>query len=566
MIAYDLETTRIKAGETPRPLYLTAYGADWQASMRITSLAHLGRVLAARFLVPERNKVRYIAWNGNGFDAFLIARAILACPDYIVRPYLTRSRNLRGMRIIQKEGKDDKGRVLEWEFLDGISMTGLTGTKLDKFLATFAPDYRKLDAPDWECEEFDARNPLHVKYAERDSEGLWHAMQKAEGIVMDTFGVPLQPTIGNLGVRLFQQRMPVETTVWAPPYNVQQALRRQAMRGGYCYRARKYDGPIWKYDLNQAYAAAMRDAALPAGRCEWSPWTEETAGRPYIARVTASMPGNRVPFYYRGMDQVARTALDDLPETWLTSIEVEQLRAEGHAVRVLECYTWSESFNMRDFVGELETLRMNAPDGPSGAQGTMVKMIGNNSYGKTVEQLDGLELVMALDCPEGFSRYQNEDDSLEFVWYRFGTPQRREYHQPQIGAFITAHVRMVVRCAILEAPDAWLYADTDCVAFTQPVQLPIDPKRYGYWKCEEAGTEFWIIEKKVYASKDGRVMHAKGMNVRRLSRDDFAAWHAGAAPVQEQTQRANFVKFITGAEMFTARTRAGSLANKRKAA
>src|SRR5262245_19977707 len=574
LIAYDLETTRIKADETPDPLYLTAYSDVFQASTRITSDAHLCEVITTSFLVPEFNRCRFVAWNGNNFDVYIVARALLLSSSYIVRPYLTRSKNLRGLRVLARDKwldpKSGKLRLLSWEFLDGISMTGSVGVSLKKFLQQFAPDYAKLDGPDFEHgEDFDYRNRDHVLYAERDSEGLFHAMKRAENIVADNFGMALQPTIGNLGIKLFQMNMPESVTVWKPPYAALAAIRNSIMRGGYCYRARKYDGPIWKYDLNQAYAAAMRETKLPAGRMYWSPpvaWRALGDSKAalnryasvYIARVRGAHPRNSVPFYCRDMEGKPVFATTEIPETWLTSIEVSQLRAEGARLEVLESYFWDEHFTMKKFVDRLEELRMSAEGGPSGPLGQVVKYIGNNAFGKTVERLDGIELVMSLECPEGYNHFQSENDKLQCVWYRFAEPILREYHQPQLGAFITAHPRMVLRRGILTMPEHWLYADTDCLAFDVPnPRLPIDAKKYGLWKVEKSGTEYYVIEKKVYASKDGAKKHAKGMNVKRLSLDDFKEWHAGRPPVQVQTQRNNFVKFMSGGKMFKEREKVG---------
>lgn len=585
LMAYDLETTRIKAGETPRPLYLTAFGESFKVSVRLqpAGVTHLGGLLASRFLVPEFNRARFVAWNGNHFDAYLVAQALLGRDEYILRPYLTRSKNLRGMKVIQRDKWRDpvtgKEKILSWEFLDGISMTGLIGTPLKSyvdamtketkkgFLAQFAPEYDWKGGPDFEREEFDARNPEHVRYAERDSEGLYYGLIAVENIVAEHFGMALQPTIGNLGIKLWQMNMPLDATVWKPCFAALDAIRTQVLRGGYCYRNRRHDGPIWKYDLNQAYAAAMRDAKLPSGRMFWNAnnqWREAGARgalNPYastfIARVRGSKPGNTVPFYCRSMEGEAIFATGELPETWITSIEYKQLQAEGWELQVAESYFWDEQFSMRAFVDRLEELRGNSPGGPGGSQGTVVKMIGTNAYGKTVERLDGIDLVMSLDCPDGYTHYQTENDKLQCVWYKFAEPVTREYHQPQLGAFISAHVRMVLRRAILQAPAAWLYADTDSVAFDRPVTLPLDLKKYGLWKIEESGTEYYIIEKKVYARKDGKVKHAKGLNVRKLTLADFKAWHEGRPPEQTQTQRNNFISFVAGGEMFKSRVKVG---------
>ncbi|MCS6947219.1 MAG: hypothetical protein NZM12_06360, partial [Steroidobacteraceae bacterium] len=515
--------------------------------VRIRSLAHLLDVLEARFLTRENKGARFVAWNGNNFDVYLIALALLRSSDYVLKPYLTRSKALRGLKVIER----GRAKPCSWEFLDAAAMTGLAGRSLDDFLATFAPAYRKLDAPDWEREEFDPANPEHVRYAERDAEGLYHGLLEAARIVREIFGEELRPTIGNLGIRIFQAHLPANVEIWPVPFAVRKALRASAMRGGYCWRARRYEGPIWKYDLNQAYAAAMREAKLPAGRCFHSSFRLNPYASVYIARVTANNDRNIVPFYVRTVEGESLYAVTEIPECWLTSIEVEQLRAEGWRIEIRESYFWDDHFSARELVDKLERLRASAPGGPNGATGTMIKMIGNNAYGKTVEHLDGVEYVMALERPEGFSDYQDGDGALPYIWYRLREPQFREYHQPQIGAFITSHVRMVIRRAILQAPDAWLYADTDCVVFDRPVALPIDPARYGAFKIEEAGTEFWIIGKKVYASADGRVKHAKGMNVRKLSLDELRAWLRGQPPEQEQAQRRNLLKVLAGEPMFT---------------
>ena len=122
---------------------------------------------------------------------------------------------------------------------------------------------------------------------------------------------------------------------------------------------------------------------------------------------------------------------------------------------------------------------------------------------------------------------------------------------------------MVVRRAALLSPDSWLYADTDCVIFSTDVtaRLDIDAKRYGAWKIEEQGAHYQIIAKKVYTEvgAPGYLKRsAKGMNVKRLTSEDFAEWFEGRPPVQDQVQRNNFLKVMQGAEMYRAQTRRGT--------
>lgn len=554
IIAYDLETTRIQKG-TPTPLYLTACGdGGFWFSGEIVGKKHLGEMIVERFLIPETVGARFVAWNGNRFDAYLIIVAILMHPEYVVRPYTTRSKNLRGMKIYHRDNEK-----AYWEFLDGMAMLGIQKS-LKQFLEVFAPDYGKIEGPDFEKENFNPRNPAHVKYAERDSEGLYHGMRKARDIVLENFSIDLCPTIGNMGIKILQRFIPEGVQVWKPPLAALRPIRKQVMRGGFCHCESRYKGPVWKYDINQAYAAAMRDAKLPAGRCFHSN-TPSKYATTYIARIRAHNFKNRIPFYYRDAAAGASVqGLQDIGETWLTSIEVEQLRAEGWRVEFLECWYWETHFNLRAYVERLEFLRVGEGRNPKDAQGEMVKAIGNNSYGKTVEQLDGVELVASAERPEGFTLYDMETEGAnELIWFRFAEPMSRAYHQPQLGAFITAHVRMVVRRAALLNPDTWLYADTDCVMFRsdETANLDIDPKRYGAWKIEETGADYILAAKKVYVSADGKTKHAKGLNVRRLEVGDFENWYNGAPPTQTQIQRQSFVKVLAGYDMFIERTKVG---------
>lgn len=556
IIAYDLETTRIAAG-SPEPLYITAVGAELALASRITSYDQFADVLCSRLLTRENKGARFVAWNGNHFDAYFVARALLLRPHLELKPYFAKGNKLRGLMVRDLEQK------LSWEFLDGIAMTGCM-MPLARFLNLFAPELQKLKGPDFEREDFDAGNPAHRKYAIRDSEGLYNAMQRAQSIIGDTFGLPFSPTIGATGIRIFQRRMPLGVTVWNPPIECLQIVRNVAYRGGYCVAMRKFRGPVWKYDVNQAYAAAMREDDLPAGRAVWT--TRRPRYAPvWLARVTARKRGNLIPFYYRDLDGDAQFALEEIGETWLTNIEVAQLEREGWRVSCAEFWVWDECFRMTDFVNELEAIRMSCEGGPSGPIGTLIKAIGNNSYGKTVERLEAIEIRLAAECPPGYTPYDDLEGEVANVWSRLVEPPIREYHQPQIGTWITASVRMKVRRAALLAPDAFLYADTDCVMFSRPVALPLDKSKYGLWKLEAEAAPYVVVVKKVYAALDGSVMHAKGLNVARLTLEDFESWHDGKPPRQAQIQRKNWLRFLAGEPMFSAVEKVGQVVSHEKA-
>lgn len=569
LIAYDFETSRIAKG-TPRPLYITAYGENpgMHYASEIDHMAHLQLILINNFLIPDYAGVKFVAWNGNNFDAYFIAAALVTHPDYIIRPYLTKSGSLRGLRVMRREDEGIKGAP-SWEFLDGIAMLGLVGTPLKKFLDNFAPKFKKLEGPDFENEKFDARNPHHCDYAMRDSVGLFHGMTAAQNILLEKFNQPLTVTMGGACIKIFKAHMPEGVRVDSLSETVTEIVRRFVMRGGYCHCVRPYRGPVWKYDINQAYAAAMRAAKLPAGKALHTENGLHKYATVYICRITASHQTNIIPFYYRAQVYGKLQSLFSnrtIHETWITSIEHQQLLSEGWRVTVHESYTWEDHFSMVDYVNKLESIRTTCEGGPSGPIGTMVKAVGNHSYGKTVESLEPIEFIFASEAPPGYEPYFADGFSyIQNVYFRWVDDQReKDYHQPHIGAFITAHVRMVLRRAALHAPHSWLYADTDCVVFSTDVslQMDIDAKRYGAWKIEESGAIYQLIGKKVYRqldATDGKPKSSsKGLHARKLTTEDFERWAQGIIPAQTQVQRNSFVKVMQGAEMYREQLRKGT--------
>jgi hypothetical protein len=271
-----------------------------------------------------------------------------------------------------------------------------------------------------------------------------------------------------------------------------------------------------------------------------------------------------VPFYYKvESDNVGRFTLGEQEiVTWLTSIEIEHLRRDNWNVEISQGYCWSESFNFGDVVAHLELLRSTDSLGPAGPLGTMVKAIGNNAYGKTLELLNGLELIIAKEPPEGFDVYDPFDAENAMIYSRSRIAFTKDYHIPQIGVFVTAHVRCLVRDTALKAPNHFLYADTDCVVFSKPIKLDIDKTRYGAWKIEAEGIPYIIVGKKIYYGDDGSTK-AKGLRTKQLSKEDYEKWLI-SQPEQNQIQRQNFLKFLSGHAMFKPQSRKGTDVKKSK--
>lgn len=572
LIAYDLETTRIEQG-TPRLLYVTAFGESMRLSVPITGgnrLQTFCNILETYFLIPEYNKAKFIAWNGNNYDAYFIAQALLKSDRWLLQPYMTASKALRGIKVKSKEKIkiDGMRKILQVQFLDGISMTGMVGKTLKSFLETFAPELPKLSIGNFENIDFDANNPEHRAYAERDSEGLYIGMSRVQKIIetltekKDENGTVIQaaqslkPTIGNLAINYFMDNVPEGVELYTPGEELSSLLHGPLKRGGYCWCMGQYSGPVWKYDLNQAYAAAMRDAELPSGTVFKT--NQYMNGQPGIYETTISRSKKSlIPFYFKTSTNQGIFTLGDVAVTcWITSIEIEHLRKDNWNVEIHQGFYWDSVFCFSDVVSDLELLRRTDSSGPSGPLGTMVKAIGNNAYGKTLEQLNDIELIVANECPAGYEIYDPFNEECSFVFSRQSRPIYKRHHLPQIGAFVTAHVRCKVRDTALLAPNHFLYADTDCVVFSKPVELDIDKYRYGAWKVEAENVFYIIIGKKLLCGDDG-TMKAKGMRVKELTRENFENWLI-EQPNQNQTQRQNFLKFLGGSVMFKQQKRRGT--------
>lgn len=587
--AYDLETTLIPQhnsdGEfpttqaTPKPLYITAYSEhyshsdrsgepvldSWTVAETLKKKSDLTKVLVHDFLVDERVNERYVAWNGNNFDAYFIGLALLET-DFIIRPYVTKTNAIRGLKVI-----DPNNDKRFWEFLDGIAMTGIT-MKLKDFVKSFAPDYAKLELDFSTGNEFDPSNPDHRAYAMRDSVALYHAMIACDRVVEKlTGGMHLTPTVGNLGIKFFQKMMPEGVYVRKPNDSAKDAINYSLKRGGYCYLNRRYSGPVWKYDINQAYAAAMRECKLPCGRMSAGLGIAERNEAAMYRVVAIASDDSAPPFYWKHAETSKASYSREIPDAWITSDEYNQLKKEGWQIRITEAYYWDETFSMTELVDHLETLRMSDPQGPGGPLGTMCKSLGNNAYGKTAEQLGGEELIMAKTCPDGFFQW---NEGTSYIWCRVQDKDEieRGYHQPQIASFITAYVRMVVRRAIMKNPTGWIYADTDCVVFDSPTELDIDKKRYGAWKQETNGEPYRFIVKKGYYSEDKKTVHIKGMNIRnskgelKFTEAELTDWWNGKPPKQAQTQRKNFMKVVGGADMYAGRKKVAQKTDTKKLA
>jgi hypothetical protein len=561
IVALDLETTNIPRDEND-PLdvelrYLTVYGEDIFLSRGLFTTEALAEWLERYLFTPERVKTRYVTWNGARFDMLKIFLAIVDHMDgFRVSPFVANGGALRGARITSVANPKQS-----WDLLDGMAMTGLQ-ISLAEFAKKFAPDCLKLEGTiDFEGgESFCAHDPRHRAYAERDSEALYRGMLRCDEVFRSVTGRGMQVTCGNAGIKFFETQIPVGIKVRPCTQPLWDAIFSYGLRGGYVYVKRQWDGPAYQYDINQAYAAAMRDEDLPAGYAIAT--RREQRGFPglYFCSIRRS-ERSPIPFYCKSIDTgIPVECHGEETRTFITSGEISCLRDFGWMVTVERGWYFSESFRMTQMVDTLEDLRTTcradcepgACTCPNDPIGTICKAIGNYSYGKTSERIPNLRIVLSRRNPgEGFAPYPDSAPEFRYFWCELvENPERKRYHRPQIATFITAHVRMKLFRAIMQNPDAFLKADTDSVCLTEPIDLPISTGTYGRWKKEHHGDRFIVLGKKCYAivpaTKKPKFV-CKGLRLRDLSVSDFERWYRdGVPPTQTMVQTLGFRRGLGG--------------------
>jgi hypothetical protein len=560
-IDYDVETTRIEAG-TPTPLYLSVCDDTGARGWQTIGWTAFHETILSELLTEANKGCRFVGYNSNRYDAFLIANALKDDTDFIVEPWLTKAGALRGMRI-----RSTVHKRWSWTFSDAMAMTGFVG-KLSDYTKAFAPEYSKSKI---DILNFDPYDVDHQRYAINDAKILHEANTNAFAALRKVSGIPEQNTIGKLGIGYFQANMPEGVLVWRVPHSAESALD-SVVRGGYVYCDHRYLGNIWKYDVNQAYAAAMRER-LPSGRCART-W-EYLPDRLGMYLCTIERSWTNVPFYIQNDD--TKTSVythGERVKGWILSNEYRYLTESGWTVEIHDGWSWTDSFTMEEMVNHLEHERTHCDGGPKGPLGLMVKAVGNNAYGKTQEVHDGKRLVFAAEQPSpNHHAYRAEDANFDHVWFTTEPYEPERYHQKQIGAFITAYVRIKLMNTALLNESAFLYADTDCIAFSEDMtnHLDIDSARYGAYKVEANNERYGLIAKKTYwkdtedtsPERIGYPLEArcKGLDPRKITLFEWHRWYkTGEPPTQDQVQRYNVVRTMETGDMFRDLTRKGSRA------
>ncbi len=222
----------------------------------------------------------------------------------------------------------------------------------------------------------------------------------------------------------------------------------------------RIDGPVYAYDLNSAYPAAILQ--LPCQRhTRWCKVTEPAPGSLYFARLSWKQPARSRwgAFQVRSKFQTLFAPLSGAGWYWSPEIEAAgklrakvQLHEIWQAERCCDCHPFAAIKSIYDYRKSLDNDQLEYP----------IKLVLNTLYGK-------------------FSQ-------------RIGAAP---YYDPIAAGLITSIVRSRLIEAISLDPEAVIMVATDAVYSTRPLALEID-KQLGHWKLTKHLAGAFVVQPGVW--------------------------------------------------------------------
>lgn len=147
---------------------------------------------------------------------------------------------------------------------------------------------------------------------------------------------------------------------------------------------------------------------------------------------------------------------------------------------------WKPLKNMfTDYLEKFRLMKENAPN-PS-AERDFAKRCMNSLYGKLAQS-------EVLTSKEPY--YNPFSDEVDFAPY---TTEGKSYDK-KVASYITSQARVVLIKAINKCPSRFVYCDTDSIYVLGDYEydIPIDDRKFGYWKYEHSYDKFKCLKAKCY--------------------------------------------------------------------
>lgn len=262
--------------------------------------------------------------------------------------------------------------------------------------------------------------------------------------------------------------------------------------------------PVWEYDINSAYPAAMQHLPSLKGG-SWELHDGDPGSKPFaIYHVKWKLPITHPdahdgywtypgPLFFRTPNGAINYPPDG--SGWYWSPEYDALADYKTAMplaefAVLEAWVFTPATDYKPFgfVGALYEKRQALKEREDGAQ-LAAKLALNSMYGKTAQQVG---------------------------WWvdKSGKDHLPTFHQLEWAGFTTSYARATLLRAMVRNPGAIIAAETDALFSTEPIELDCSPG-LGNWKPTEFENLTYVMSGVYFGSVKGKEVTAKTRGIPR---------------------------------------------------
>lgn len=465
-------------------------------------------------ILKYQDKVRWFCHNGGNFDfKYFItdANCLLLIKE-------------RGFRIDVIGGKIAKGLMLKKgkKTILVCDSFKLMNMSLAKLTAGLKVDCLKGHI-NFDIEDFDETNQLHLDYLRDDVKSLWQVVAKYRDIITTEFGTDIKCTASSTAFSCWKTTITDKVFKHNEKCNLFARLAYYGGRTECFYQGTAHD--VSYIDVNSLYAFIMRDY----GGLHRPFYTTDYAG-PGFYRIDCVVPTDCKfgPLPYRKPDGSGVLFPVGRFSTHASSLEIDLARELGAIVTIHEGFAfdvWNKDL-FKPFIEKCVSLRQRDY---CGALGLAAKFLQNNLYGFFGMSPLRSELIFSFEEPEEGDFTPVVDsrtgEQIETLWER-DRIQDSINCIPAFAAWITAGARVhLLRAMVAEelAGNTVLYCDTDSVLMTGSPISRIAEGEYGAFKLEYIFDTFQPVTGKTYrgVSAGNETLRCKGIPAKKLTAAHF---------------------------------------------
>ena len=292
----------------------------------------------------------------------------------------------------------------------------------------------------------------------------------------------------------------------------------------------KIDGPVYEYDINSAYPAALARLPMMLGYWEETDvFDSNTHGVWYVSWDVRRTREGRFfgPFPVRHKGTLWWPSRGS---GWYLTIEVDAaIRVFGEGVRVHRGHRYDPLRDLRpwEWIRDLyhERAKLKQEDKKNlTTRNKPLKLALNSLYGKTAQRPN-----WRLD----------ENGKAEL--------KHGKWRQDYVASYATAATRAALLLAAAQAPESVIGFATDSVMSTELLDLPLS-NHLGDWEKTIIEEDLMVVQPGFRMTKSGKVMRTRGGLHTSLGYDDFEReWMARGVNGQLRSPSRRFIALRTAA-------------------